>query len=1226
MIFTPDQQKIIDLREKNILVSAAAGSGKTAVLVERILQKICDEQKPVDVDRLLIVTFTNGAAAGMKKKISQAIRNKLLSDSNNEHLQRQGILLNHGNITTIHSFCLSVLRNHFQIIGLDPSFRIADEGELNLLRGQVVKEVLEEAFKRKEPGFYHFVESFAPKKTDDILEELILKLYHFSMSDPNPKQWLITAKNNYDIKEGASLQELSWFQDVWKEIKNNVLEMKVQIEQAASYCLEEDGPLPYLDAIQSYENLMHHLEKCTSFSEYREALLNKNVKSLVGKRAASADQWKKNRVKEIRDKVKKRLEILEKEYFFAEEEKMLMELRACGQSAKELVDLTLQFIDGYTEAKRERNIIDFSDLEHLTLQILVKEENGKFLPRETAKEYMEYFDEIMIDEYQDSNYVQECILSSISKEPWGRYNYFMVGDVKQSIYKFRLARPEIFMEKYEKYTEEDSPMQKVNLHKNFRSRKEVLSMVNFMMKQVMGRDLGGIEYDQLAALHLGADYPDPVSKNANDTELLLVCGEEEGISPRELEAKLIAKKIKDIVGNQVVVSKEYEENKEDAKEKGIVYRKAKYRDIVILLRTNAGWDQVFYKVLTEAGIPVHIGSKTGYFSSAEVGTALDFLRILDNPLQDIPLMNVMKSIWGEFTDEEIAILSIGRQKKCLYKRLLEGSDEILLQEKTNRFLSLIQKYRRMLPYTTVNELLLALYEEKGFYYYMGALPGGRQRRANLDMLLERAGDFEKISFKGLFYFVRYIEGLKQYDIDYGEASVLGEEDNVVRIMSIHKSKGLEFPICFLSGIHKTFHEMDLRKSVIMDPDLGIGMDYVDPKLRMKAPTILKRVMGRKGKIDNIGEELRLLYVAMTRAKEKLIFTGYIKDLEKQWKKISSIPGREEEKLRFSIVSEAGSYLELLLAALARHPGFLDVVKKEGIETDIIGCFTKDLPPLQIKICSIQELVEGEIEEEVCKEEKEVFYKEMVKRIEEGDVFSKNMREQIEKRFSYEYPHPSSALLYKKISVTELKRMEQRGEDEEGERLYQEPILIPYIPQFIETAKEGLGAMRGTAYHKVMELLDFGREYTQEELKGFFETIKNQGKIQEKVLDYVDKEDIEKFLHTSLAKRMQEAYKKGRLKREQPFVLEYEAKRIHPSFPEGERILVQGIIDAYFEEDDGLVLLDYKTDRGKSEEELAELYRVQLDYYAEAMERLTEKRVKEKGIYSFGLHKVILLSC
>ena len=303
------------------------------------------------------------------------------------------------------------------------------------------------------------------------------------------------------------------------------------------------------------------------------------------------------------------------------------------------------------------------------------------------------------------------------------------------------------MEKYEKYTEEDSPMQKVNLHKNFRSRKEVLSMVNFMMKQVMGRDLGGIEYDQLAALHLGADYPDPVSKNANDTELLLVCGEEEGISPRELEAKLIAKKIKDIVGNQVVVSKEYEENKEDAKEKGIVYRKAKYRDIVILLRTNAGWDQVFYKVLTEAGIPVHIGSKTGYFSSAEVGTALDFLRILDNPLQDIPLMNVMKSIWGEFTDEEIAILSIGRQKKCLYKRLLEGSDEILLQEKTNRFLSLIQKYRRMLPYTTVNELLLALYEEKGFYYYMGALPGGRQRRANLDMLLERAGDFEKISFK-----------------------------------------------------------------------------------------------------------------------------------------------------------------------------------------------------------------------------------------------------------------------------------------------------------------------------------------------------------------------------------------------------------------------------------------------------------------------------------------------
>lgn len=1226
MIFTPDQQKIIDLREKNILVSAAAGSGKTAVLVERILQKICDERCPVDVDRLLIVTFTNGAAAGMKKKISQAIRNKLHGDSNNEHLQRQGILLNHGNITTIHSFCLSVLRNHFQMIGLDPSFRIADEGELNLLKGQVVKEVLEEAFQRKEQNFYHFVESFAPKKTDDILEELILKLYHFSMSDPNPKQWLTAAKKNYDIKEGTSLQELSWFQDVWKEIKNTILEMKVEIEQAVSYCQKEDGPLPYLDAIRSYENLIHHLERCTSFSEYRDALLNKNVTSLVGKRAASADQWKKNRVKEIRDHVKKRLETLEKEYFFAQEEKMLMDLKLCGQSAKELVDLTLQFIHKYTEEKRERNIIDFSDLEHLTLQILVKEEDGKFLPRETAKEYMEYFDEIMIDEYQDSNYVQECILSSISKEAWGGYNYFMVGDVKQSIYKFRLARPEIFMEKYEKYTEEDSSMQKVDLHKNFRSRKEVLDMVNFVMKQVMGRDLGGIEYDESAALHLGADYPASASKNANVSELLLVCGEEEGVSPRELEAKLIARKIKDIVENQVVVSKEYEENKEEAKEKGIVYRKATYRDIVILLRTNAGWDQVFHKVLTEAGIPVHIGSKTGYFSSAEVGTALDFLRILDNPLQDIPLMNVMKSIWGEFTDEEIALLSIGRQKKHLYERLLWGSDETFLQEKTDKFLFLIQKYRSMLPYTTVYELLLALFEEQGFYYYMGTLPGGRQRRANLDMLLERAGDFEKTSYKGLFYFVRYIEGLKQYDIDYGEASVLGEEDNVVRIMSIHKSKGLEFPICFLSGMHKTFHEMDLRKSVIMDPDLGIGMDYVDPKLRIKAPTILKRVMSRKGKIDNIGEELRLLYVAMTRAKEKLIFTGYVKDLEKQWKKIASIPGREEEKLGFFLVSEAESYLELLLASLARHPVFLDAVKKEGIEMDIVGCFTKDLPPLQIETCSIQEFVEREIEEEVCKEEKEAFYKEVVRRMEEGDVFSKSMKEHIEERFSYEYPHPSSSLLYKKLSVTELKRMEQRGEDEEGEKLYQEPILIPYIPQFVETAKEALGAKRGTAYHKVMELLDFGKEYTLEELEELFLTMKSQGKIQEKILDYIDKEDIEKFLHTSLAKRMQKAYKKGRLKREQPFVLEYEAKRIHSSFPEGETILVQGIIDAYFEEDDGLVLLDYKTDRGKSKEELAKFYGVQLDYYAEAMERLTGKRVKEKYIYSFELHKVILLSC
>ena len=979
--FTKEQQETIDARNASILVSAAAGSGKTAVLVERIIQMVKDPVHPVDIDRLLVVTFTSAAAAQMRERISQALSDAVDEHPENAHLTRQLTLIHHAQITTIDSFCLYLIRNHFDEIGLDPDFRVADEGEVRLLKRDVLDEMLEEYFARgaessgedsatgdgsrpseaedgRETGkgsetdgsFQEIVEYFSPQGNDKRLEEQLLSLYEFAMSYPWPEEWLQEHQKDYDVPEGG-LDACPWVEELKSYVKMQLSEAEQLLEQALSLCREPDGPYMYLDTLLEDQERVAELSRAEGFSELYEGFSSLSFGRISAKKDAAVSQEKRERAKELRGTVKDLLTGLKEKYFYASAEAQEERMRACAPFVKELLELTLDFCRRFSEKKRERGILDFHDMEHLALQILICREDGKLSATRTARQLRETYEEIMIDEYQDSNLVQEYLLLSISGEEDGRYNRFMVGDVKQSIYKFRLARPELFMEKFDRYrrletaekpgTAEKSAAQgktaqvgsvcerRIDLKKNFRSRRQVTDSVNEVFSCLMGKDLGGVAYDADAALYPGAVFPDPCSavQDPYRTEVLLCVPGEDGMEEKEREAMAVAGRIRELVGRLPVVDSETKQ-----------LRPARYSDMVILLRSPSGWDETFKKVLETCGIPVYISSRTGYFAATEVQTVLNFLRVLNNPLQDIPLFGVLKSPAAGFSDREIALIRAKKEKGRLYESLCacvqEGqeagkkTEEAELRAKAQTFLALLERFRNYAVYLPIHELIREFLEQTGYLYTASALPGGEQRRANLEMLLSKAESFEKTSYFGLFHFIRYMEQVEKYDIDYGEASLQDENADTVRIMSIHRSKGLEFPVCFVSGLGKRFNMQDIAKPVIVDMDLGIGLDYVDSVLRMRRGTLKKNVMAGKLQRDSLGEELRVLYVAMTRAQEKLILTGGLKAerAEKLKEEMEKAAVREkddgtlaegadtERLLPFFRRSGSSSYLDWLLPA------------------------------------------------------------------------------------------------------------------------------------------------------------------------------------------------------------------------------------------------------------------------------------------------------------------------
>ena len=1220
--WTKEQRKVIELRDRNLLVSAAAGSGKTATLVERIIERISKGVSPCNIDELLVVTFTKAAASEMKERIGNAIEKLLLIEPSNTHLQQQQSLLHNAQIMTIDSFCLFVIRNYFHCIDLDPSFRIADEAELTLLKSDVMSEVLEEEYEQENEDFLEFVECYSGARTDEVLEEYVRRLFEFSMSYPWQKDWFRQAAAAFDAESIEELEKMPWMKELFSYLIMVLTDIKQINERARTICLEPNGPWMYEEALALDGILLQRLLEKTTYTELFEEMKALSFSVLSRKKDEGVLLEKREQVKAMRDLIKEQLLDIKKKFFFQEPEEMLEDLKQASSSVKVLIRLTEKFSERFSKCKEEKNILDFGDMEHFALKILTEQKEGKAVPTAAARELSIQYKEILIDEYQDSNLVQETILNSISRILDKQPNIFMVGDVKQSIYKFRQARPELFLEKYGSYTTKDSQYQKIDLHNNFRSRGQVLFGINRIFERIMQKNFGGIEYNEEAALHLGASYPSSEQlqeKLTGETEfrpeLILMDADDEELiqedepksrkerkqieeyNKRELEALVAVKRIRELT----------DPNTGLLLSNGNEVRRCEYRDIVILLRTMTGWAETFVEVLGSQKIPAHAETQTGYFKTPEVTTMLNMLKILDNPKQDIPFVAVLYSPIVGLTSEELAQIRAPKRTVCLYEALkayIESGINKELVQKLSEFLKLFLELRKEAFRLPVTALLHKIFDQTGYYYYVIAMPGGEQRKQNLDMLLKRAKTFEATSYHGLFQFIRYIGRLIEYQIDYGEAGMTAGQENAIRIMSIHKSKGLEFPVVFVCGMGKKFNQSDARAKLILHPDYGIGPEYIDYKQRTRTPTLLKRVLQQKGSMENLSEEQRILYVAMTRAKEKLILTGLVKRPKEVLKKWEESEKTKDGKLFFSTLSSASSYLDFVGPACV------------GIDEILIQTLTK--------------------EDLVLEEAKKVWKEELLKQklfTKDGILEQKQLQEQFLNVLSYEYPFEKEAILPIKTSVSELRRGDLKEEEMEQFQSVIPEEFEPMIPAFLEGKPGSKPTDRGTIYHRVLECIDY-RVLQNKQLKDSYSSIVEkellriqlEKKLTQEEIEAVSKPQIAKFLSSSLASRMSEAAKQKKLHRECQFVLGLPACEVKAEYEGDAILLIQGIIDAYFEEDEQIVLVDYKTDYVPKEESETDFFQKryggQLTQYAKALNRLLKKPIKEKLIYSFSLGKTI----
>lgn len=1233
--WTKEQEKVINLRNRSLLVSAAAGSGKTAVLVQRIISMVTDKAEPLDIDRLLVVTFTNAAAAEMRERVGVAIENALEQEPYNQHLQRQLTLVHNAQITTIDSFCIRILRDHFHKIDLEPGFRIADEGELKLLREDVCEAVLEEFYQKADPEFFRFADSYSGAKNDLQIKEMILKLYNYAESYPWPKEWLETCVQQYEAANEAELEEKSWIRDFLSYLDVRIEDLITAQKKLLELTQEPDGPYMYEASIADDLRQLENLRKCEHFSQWQEAVSSIDFKNIGRSGKYEGSVAKKNAVMSGRKRMKDQIDKWKKTIFATPLEVQLERLTQTSKMVRVLVMLTQAFSDRFYEEKQKKNMLDFSDVEHNALRVLVNPETKELT--ETALEYQQQYREVMIDEYQDSNYVQETLLTAVSGVKNGNENLFMVGDVKQSIYRFRLARPELFMDKYHRFSTEESSRQRIDLHRNFRSRREVVEAVNDIFYPLMEKDLGNVAYDAEAALYAGAEYPDYENADCCKPEFLLVPSQESGMERREQEAAAVAGRIRELVEMQEIP--------------GITYK-----DIVLLLRSMSGWAETYQKVFEQEGIPLIVASKTGYFSATEVQTVLSLLRVLDNPYQDIPMAAVMKSYFGKFTSEELAQIraespgmpfyqcveqftsseeqqkeeqiadtNVVEAEKQQKEEPISDTDaveaEILPQEKENKnvsdqrshlaekiiaFQEMLQNFRQRIPYTPIHRLLQEILDETGYRNYVAALPAGEQRRANLDMLMEKAVAYEQTSYHGLFHFIRYIDRLMKYDVDYGEAEIVSEQENAVRLMSIHKSKGLEFPVVFVCGMGKQFNEQDLNSNMIFHPEFGIGLKWFDCEKRTKANTLIHQIFAMEAKKENLGEELRVLYVALTRAKEKLILAGTCKLPEEgQYSGFS-----REEKVSFSTRYDAKSYWDWVMPVLGmENPDYRYVIWDEA---------------------RMQQEEQRKLQDTALEHRTLLVALQNVSEIE---------LTQLKETFSWEYAWKEEGTHKQKVSVSELKHraMEERSESAEqtlntAQPLFPDEIATPYVPRFVQEAKENAGALYGTMVHRFLECLDFaGLPDFAEEKQGLY-FVKQQidalcalGRMQEADAKRLNWKQLLGFLQSDTAKRMRVAAEQGTLEREKPFVMSVPANLVWEESRPEEEVLIQGIIDVFWEEADGIVLLDYKTDHVDNAQELVHRYKKQLELYADALSRFSgEKPVKEILIYSFALAETIRL--
>ena len=1185
--WTNEQLSAITQKGNNILVAAAAGSGKTTVLVERIIRKIINDN--VDIDKILVVTFTNAAASEMRERILTALYKQIDEDPLNQRLRKQIVLLNKASICTIDAFCLDIIRNNFFEIGASSNFRIADNTELELLKQEAIEETFEELYLENDDEFNKLIELYAGYKDDENLKNISLKIHNYIQSAPFPEDWLEEQIEKFNMSNIEDFSQTEWGKIILKNFRDEVLN-SIQILESSKHQLDMITELSKFSLVVADDiNQLKFLEQNWDNWERAYEIAN-NLKFKTWPTDKKVVSNLKEDTKKARDNVKKRISKAVSQTFIYNTEEAVEDINAMYPILKKIKDVTLKFMEKFSEKKSNKNIMDFSDIEHYALKILLKkDENGIYQKTEVAKKYEEKFNEIAIDEYQDSNLVQEYILTSISN---GK-NIFMVGDVKQSIYRFRQAKPELFLDKYQKYGLEPNEYgQKIKLFKNFRSRENILDITNLIFSDIMSADFGEIEYDESEYLNLGATYEEPTEnvEFAGKTELDIIDlkkeenedGEEieednssELLEKTEIEAKFVANRIQKLIKSKYQVY-----------DRKTGYRDITYKDIVILLRATSNTANVFEKELLNLNIPVFSDQAENYLESIEIRTITSLLKIIDNPYRDIPLVTVMRSIIGDFTDNELIEIRLTQNEGYFYNSLKEAkaSPKIdgKLKEKVINFLDKLNKWREEERYLPLNEFIQKIYEETDYYNYVRLMPNGQVRKANLKMLLDRAKDYEKISFKGLFNFIRYLEKVKSSNSDLSSAKVIGENENVVRIMSIHKSKGLEFPVAIISRTDKKFNQKDLNESILLHQDIGFGMQYINYDRKIEYTTATKEAIKIKTKEESIAEEMRILYVALTRAKEKLIITGVENDFTKsieQKKELLEIYEKENDKINHLVLKKYLSYLEWIELVYLNH---------QDIENQIT----------LNKIAKKDVLKAEENQEE--QEKKNI------------ELPEKIDYEKINEILNWQYKYKEMTNIQSKMSVTKIKELKN------NETQKQQHIEIK--PKFMLDKTKVSSAERGTITHLILQKLDFTKEYSKEELAQFVNNLCTKNIITQIQKDSINIEKIYQIINTQFIKNLKNAKE---IKKETPFYTYINTKEIYNT-QNSENILVQGIIDLYYiNQQNEVILVDYKTDYVEgSGEELIDKYKVQLEIYKKALEESLKEKVKHIYIYSIYLNKEI----
>lgn len=1123
----------------------------------------------------------------MREKILEAIYKKIEENPEDENLQKQVILLNKASISTIHSFCLDVIKNNFYEIDVSANTRIADDSEILLLQQEVIDDLFEEKYEEEDSNFIKLIKTYTKYNQDEVLKDLILRVYSYIQASPFPEEWLEEQIGKLNIEDDTNFSDTVWGKII-TENANQILEdsiLKLQnIRTKMTRFPELDKFTAKIeDDIDKYTYIQNNLSDWDTAVEAINTL-----KNAIWTKDQKITNDLKDEAKDVRESTKDEFKKVKKLMNCSSEE-AVQDIKYMYPILKMLKDLILEFSQKFYQRKREKNIMDFSDMEHLALKILVKkDENGNVVKSEIAKKYENKFEEIAIDEYQDSNLVQEYILTSVSRGN----NIFMVGDVKQSIYKFRQARPKLFLDKYDSYKLEpvNGEDRKIQLFKNFRSRSNILDFTNLVFEDIMSRELGNIEYNQDEYLNLGANF-ETIQNQDYKTELEILdlseenddiwkTDEEETEEEQEkvedvvLEARFVARKIKELIDDKYQII-----------DKKTGRRDIQYKDIAILLRTSSGVANVYEKEISELEIPVYSDSSSQYLQSVEIETIMSLLRIINNPMQDIPLVTVMRSPIGNFTDNELIEIRMADRNSSFYEALLKSD-----LEKAHRFLALLKELREDEEYMTLDEWIWNIYTKTGYMNYVNLMPNGALRVSNLRMLFERAKQYEEASFKGLYNFINFIDKIKFNQEDLKAAKIIGENENVVRIMTIHKSKGLEFPVVILAGVGKQFNFRDLNGKILLDQDLGMGPQYIDSDRYIEFKTLAKKALAIKAKNEAISEEMRILYVALTRAKEKLIIVGRQKDVNKKM-------SEKQKLLEIYSTIDDNKINPYLLQKYKTYLDWLELIYlKEGVAN------TKNLFTVNI---NKREKTSVKIENEV-EDISEKIIEESNKNNDEQE------KEKIKEILNWQYKHQSIEGIPTKTSVSKLK--EEREQE----------IQITQEPKFInEEVKTKLtGAQKGTLIHLCLQKMRETEEYNLEKITELIEGLKDKEIITEIEAQNIDKEKLLEYTNSQLWTELKQAKE---IHKEHPFYINIKASRIYNQInkEDDEDILVQGVIDLFFiDKDDKLILVDYKTDYVQHENELVEKYKGQLDLYKEALEQSLDKKVDKMCIYSVYLNKLI----